>query len=386
MDGLQNLFDGMSFVPKYEMRAAFFGSMLIIAAFAVAVGLSFLCRMNGLRKKLFKATVKLSNLDRVDEENVDEVYQELQKLPEPTAKGWGRYLEDRKGYPSDYIAARDVLGKREYNGKNTVGKVFYVIASVIIGIICAMGVAAMYERDGASATESYSLVASVICGIIIPTMVFAVLYFALEYLYGRHRIRLELSFASFQEILDAKVLIEEQADEDYSDAELEAIAQEVDSILGEHLDDDEETQMFPRNPVEELPEEEIEEPVLPPEFEELEEELESDEEMIVEEPEEDTAPIDEEIVMDEEVEPESEAAAEEAPEPFIPMTKEEAERYLSVLLVVVDSAMADPETTDEDLEEIAVLIETARLEAFREPEDQEILEECLIKLAQRWHE
>lgn len=366
MDGLQKLFYGMDFLPTYEMRAAFFGSMLIIAAFAIAVGLSFLCRMNGLRKKLFKATVKLSKLERVDEENVDEVYKELQKLPEPTAKGWGRYLEDRKGYPSDYIAARDVLNKREYNGKNTVGKVFFVIASVILGVICAMGVGGLYKQDGVTAAESYSPVASVICGVIIPIMVFAVLYFVLDFIYGRHRRRLELSFASFQEILDEKVLIEEQKDEEYSDRELEAIAQEVDEILGEYMEDEEDASMFPTSAVEELPEDDIEAPVI---------------EEPIEEPDEDT--VDLENVDEEAID---EAAADEAPEAFIPMTKEEAERYLSVLLVVVDSAMADPETTDEDLEEIAVLIETARLEAFRDPEDQAILEECLMKLAERWHE
>ncbi len=70
--------------------------------------------------------------------------------------------------------------------------------------------------------------------------------------------------------------------------------------------------------------------------------------------------------------------------PFIPQTREEAERYLSVLLIIVDTAMADPDTTDADLEEIAVLIETARTESFREPEDQAILEECLKKLVRRW--
>lgn len=70
--------------------------------------------------------------------------------------------------------------------------------------------------------------------------------------------------------------------------------------------------------------------------------------------------------------------------PFIPKTREEAERYLSVLLLIVDAAMADPETKDSDLEEIAVLIETARTESFREPADQEILAQCLQKLAGRW--
>ena len=54
---------------------------------------------------------------------------------------------------------------------------------------------------------------------------------------------------------------------------------------------------------------------------------------------------------------------------------------MSILNVVVDEAIADPNTSKEDLEEIAVLIATAKEEGFREEEDQAILEECLYKLA-----
>ena len=107
------------------------------------------------------------------------------------------------------------------------------------------------------------------------------------------------------------------------------------------------------------------------------------------EPAEEEEPVEEvaeEEPAEEEVPPAEEAAAEEAEEEiYVPMTKEEESRYLSVLLIVVDKALADPDTTDEDLEEIAVLIETAKINGFKEEADQQILEECLIKLANRYY-
>ena len=47
----------------------------------------------------------------------------------------------------------------------------------------------------------------------------------------------------------------------------------------------------------------------------------------------------------------------------------------------MDEAIADPKTTKEDLEEIAVLIATAKEEGFNDEADQAILDECLYKLA-----
>ena len=66
------------------------------------------------------------------------------------------------------------------------------------------------------------------------------------------------------------------------------------------------------------------------------------------------------------------------------MTKEEEKRYLEILLVVVDNAIADDNTSLEDLESIATLILTAKSEGFNDPADQAILDTCLEKIADQY--
>lgn len=421
IESIGGMFDKITIFPNNELKLAFFGGILIIVVFLIAWLISLGSRMNGLRKKLLAITKKLSVMERIDEENVNYVYDEIQKLPEPTAQVWGRYLDQRVGYPSDYVAARDVLERREYSGKRTVGKVVYSVLSVIIWALCAVIMVGLCKGDLsqvgiADFTKDFSLVASILFAVIIPVAVFVIFYFVLDFIYGRQRKRLELSFTSFQDMLDEKVVVNVASEYEYYDDDIEDIGYQVDDLIQGRMDDDgiievgnqginiklvigdendyaeEEISAVQEAPVNEVKAEEahvseiapVEEPVK-----ETIEEIPAEEEIVEENSVTETgagATVEEYAATEtEEYYPVDEAAAEETVrEVYIPLTKEEAERYLSVLLVIVDQAMTDPDTTDEDLEEIAVLIETARQEAFREEADQAILEECLIKLASRW--
>ena len=136
----------------------------------------------------------------------------------------------------------------------------------------------------------------------------------------------------------------------------------------------------------EYPSDEDEEPIAEPQEEPATEPEEEPREEPVEEreePVEEVKPAPEPV---EEVTPEPEPVEEAKPEPEpIILTKEEAERYLSILPAVVDRAIADPETTNDDLEELAEMIENARVNNFEDPADQAILIECLQKIADKYY-
>lgn len=362
----------IEFIPNNELKIAVIGVIVTAVIFVLAILISSFSRINGLRKKLISVTKTIAATERVDEENVESIYTELKRLPEAVEKGWGRFLEEKNGYPSDYMPAHDVLDSREYTGKNTFGKAFFCVLSVVWWVIASIMMIGVCKGDLASVgiedfTAEFSLVASIITTVLLPVAFFVFFYFLLDYAYGKQRKRLELCYASFQDILDARVVIAQKAEEPYAGDELEDIKAKVDELMAGRMEDSaEDAEVFA------VPESDV-----LAEAEELPEEEEA-----VEEVEE----VEEEEPVEEEVQPEEEAAAEEAEEEiYVPMTKEEEARYLSVLLIVVDKALADPETTDEDLEEIAVLIETAKINGFKEEEDQQILEECLIKLANRYY-
>lgn len=384
INSVGSFLEKIDFLPNVEIKLAILGGLLTVAVFLIAWLFSAGSKINGLRKRLISVTKRLASLAEVDEENVELLYAELKNLPEPVAKGWGCFMEQKTGYPSDYIPARDVLNEREYGGRNTFGKAVFGVLSVVVWALLAILVTGLCKGDLASVgvadfTSDFTLVASILCTVLIPVAVFAALFCVLSHIYNKQRMRLELTFASFQDILDEKVVVCEREEEEYSDDDLEDISKEVDELIAGRMDDEGVVEVItaPKaTPAEELPAEGKDE-----------EEEEKAEEEISEDDAEEEAASDEEEKEEEIIEEEaaSDDGAAEREIVYVPMTKEEEERYLSVLLVVVDKALNDPDTTDEDLEEIAVLIETARQEGFREEADQQILEECLVKLASRYY-
>lgn len=358
--------DGLSsFLPdvSLDFKLALIGVVLVAIAFFIAWAISTGSKLNGLRKNVLSAIKQLNQVDRIDEGNVELVYNELKNLPEGVSKGWGNFMAQRNDYPSNFISKAECLGEKAYSGKNTAGKVFFAVVSAIVWAFIALATSFMcQDGDFAIAAFEDTLVASILCAVLIPVALFVILWFVLVAIYSVQRKRLELNFSSFLDLLDEKVVIAPIEEEPYKEDDLDDVAKQVDELTDGRMDDEEEEVITAPEPVEEESVEEIEEPVE----EEPEEEPESEEEPVEEEP------VEEEPV---------EEPVEEEPEAYVPMTREEEERYLSILNVVVDEAIADPNTSKEDLEEIAVLIATAKEEGFREEADQAILEECLYKLA-----
>ncbi len=394
---VKDVLSQITFLPNDELKLAIIGGIVTIVIFLVALLISSGSKINELRRRIIKFISKAANFPKIDETNVDKVYAEMEALPESVAKGWGRFLDERVGYPSDYVTARDCIGGHEYSGKNTAGKVVYSIFGVIVWAVTVILTAGVCAEDlsasgFADLFKNFAGAASILSAVLVPVAVFVIFYFVLQRVYSKQRKRLEMSFASLQDLLDEKVFVPERERAPYENESLEDIAKKVDELLDGRMEDGEpiEVLSLPDGIEEELPAEPAEEPAeeseTPPVDDGLGEiEYPSDEdEEPVEEPEteeQQEEPIEEEAEM-----PEPEQAEEVQPEPEpIILTQEEAARYLSILPAVVDQAIADPETTNDDLEELAEMIENARANNFEDPADQAILIECLQKIADKYY-
>ena len=363
------MLDKITFLPSMDLKLAILGAILVIVFFLISLIFATGSKINGLRKKILSAINGLNVVSKIDENNVEIVYSELKKLPAPVAKGWGMFLEQRDDYPSTYIQARDVINDREHGGRNTAGKVVFAVFSAIVWALIALCAAMICPADGFALEALFKdyLIASILFAILVPVVVFVIFWFVLCYIYSKQRKKLDATFVSFQDTLDEKVVIAPKEEEPYKEDTIEDVSKRVEELTEGRMADEEKDVITAPEPVEEEYVEPEEEPVAEKEEEPEEEIVELDEEV--------PAPVEEEPVEEEREE-----------EPYVPMTPEEEERYLSILTVIVDDAIADPETTDEDLEEIAVIIAEAKESGFPNEKDQAILEECLYKLADKYYE
>lgn len=386
---VKDVLSKITFLPNDELKLAIIGGIATIVIFLVALLISSGSKMNALRRRIIKFITTIAKIGRIDESNADKVYDEMKKLPEQVGKGWGRFLDERVGYPSDYIVARDCIGSREYSGKNTAGKVLFSIFGVIVWAATAILTAGVCADDLSAKGFSdfvgdFAGVASILSAILVPVAVFVIFYFVLQHVYTKQRKRLEMSFASLQDLLDEKVFVEEREQAPYETETIEELSARVDALIAGRMEDEEpiEVLALPDGIEEELPEEPEEEPKAPAVDDGLGDiEYPEEDEALPEEetPVEETAPEEEPI-------PEAPEQIEETPEPEpIILTKEEEERYLSILPVVVDKAIEDPDTTNDDLEELAEMIENARINNFDDPKDQAILIDCLQRIADKYY-
>lgn len=432
IESVKNVLAKLTFLPNDELKLAIIGAVATIVFFLVALAISGGSKMNALRKKIQKFIVKVAGMAEINETNVEAVYRDMTALPKPVQKGWGNFLNQRDGYPSDYITSRDGLAGKDYEGKHTGGKVVFVVLSVILWFVLAFLTVAVCKDDLASfgiadITSNFVMVGSILLTVLLPVVFFVIFYFLLRNVYDKQRTRLEMFFASMQDILDERTMIACAEENEYDGTSMEAISEQVEELTDGRMEDDViEVLELPDGIEEELPEEieeEVSEEVTDEEEEDesevVEEEVpvddgigeivypDEEEDETVEEPEETTEvepvpveeptateePIEEEHTVEEEptateeVVPEEEPAV-EAPvevEPVI-LTREEEETYLQVLPEVVSRAIEDPATTKDELEEIAVIIDNALTYNFKDPKEQEILINCLQLLADKFYE
>lgn len=334
-----------SFLPEIDVsiKLGVIGAVLVLIVFFIALAIATGSKIDAYRKVLIGSTKWLGGIDRIDEENVEELYRELGKHPEEASKGWSRFMDQRIGYPSDYMPAKDVLGKREFSGKGTAGKVFMIIFGIIV---CAV-VALVGFMSDVEATDIMSAILAIEF-VVIPVAAYIICILLIDIDYNRKIRRLEMAYMSFCEILDEKVMVEDKEEREFVSENLDEINKRVEELIAGRMDDDEVVEVVTAPKVEEV--EEVEE--------------------VAEEPVEEVVAAEEEIVVTPTLGIED-------------MTEEEKEELLSVLLDIVDRAIEDEECTDDDLCEIAAILYEARISNAYEAKEEEIMDECLTRIANK---
>ena len=129
-----------SLLPDIDIsiKLGVIGGIIILLLFFIALAMSAGCKITRYRKKLMQGAKMLNAQPPVTEENVDVVYKELETHPEEVKKGWEAFMDQRVGYPSDYITTKDVLSRREFSGKGAAAKVFLIILGAIVCALVAI--------------------------------------------------------------------------------------------------------------------------------------------------------------------------------------------------------------------------------------------------------
>ncbi len=338
------------------------GAILVLVAFFIALGIKSGSKVNKFRKHLDDTVAYVNAGEDIDETNVEGLNARIQdaRMPRSVAKGWGNFLDQQVGYPSDYIAEKDVVGDRK-SCSFKAGKCFYHLISWIVILVCA-GLAAICHLDIIEATD-WSTAQSVadgvkfvlpVLGMVVVPLIVYVIFSAFLGLAARNQYKKTVkSFRKFQDAIDGKVVIFREPQDEFIAENIDEINSAIDEILANKLGDSE-----------------IIDIVTTPAI---------SEENVVEEVEEipeAPAPVVEEPTV------KAEVAAEVAPAPApAPMTEEERQSQFVELVRIVDRLSKDPAATEQDVIDLAVYLDEVKESGlYNGAEEQEILDICLNAL------
>lgn len=339
-----------------------FGAIILVVLFCIALGIRAASKGNKFRKHLEDTAAYVNAGDTIDENNVDGLNERIQNplMARSVSKGWGAFLEQQTGYPSDYISENEVFGDRKTNPDYKGGKGFFAFVGAVIVVLCALFAAigcidTVRGADlstGAGAAAAMEFILPVIGAIAIPLIVYIILLGVLALLSNALVRSTQAAFRSFQDAIDSKVIIFRETQDEFITENIEEINAAIEDIIANKLGDSE-----------------ILEIVTTPE---VDESLAVPEEPVPAEPapvvEEAPAPVQEEA-----------AAAEEAP----------AESRLQLLLQLVyiaDAASKDPNVTAQDIIDLAKYLEETKDNGNYNDEEKEIFEDCLIILSGTYEE
>lgn len=334
------------------------GAIVVLVAFFIALGIKAGSKVNKFRKHLDNTTAYVNAGEDIDETNVEGLNARIQdaRMPRSVAKGWGNFLDQQVGYPSDYIAEKEVVGdSKSCNFK--AGKCFYHLISWIVILVC-IGLAAICHLDIIEATDwskaqsvadGVKFVLPVLGMVVIPLIVY-VIFSAFLGLAGRNQYKKTVkSFRKFQDAIDGKVVIFREPQDEFIAENIDEINSAIDEILANKLGDSE-----------------IIDIVTTPAIAE---------ENVVEEVEEIEAPAVEEPIV------KAEVAAEVAPAPAPVITEEERQSQFVELVKIVDRLSKDRFATEQDVIDLAVYLDEVKESGlYNGAEEQEILDICLNAL------
>ncbi len=352
-------------VPS-DLMLAIIGASCIIIMFLIALAIKGSSPQKKLHNKLLQATSLLKQEEIITEENVDELYSKIQDLPAPIQKGWGCFLEQRTGYPSDYIVASDLICHNKVTKRNRLGVVFFNLTSAIVITLTIWMEFLLNKGDSLMSvgvtdfTDNFVLVGAIIAAFCAPLLIFIFLKIVLTISYNKQHKKLEQSFSDFQNALDNTVIVYNgEEDEGFISENMEEINAAIKEIISKESSEKElitvatvnqdANEMFKLEVTEEAQNDNI-----------IADET-KNENIIADETKDDY------IIADE-----------------TPAEIEEKQRRLEGLIGIIDQAVFyDPDITKDQVEELAIMIENERLYGKHHPRDREILEECLKKLADK---
>ncbi|OQC15765.1 MAG: hypothetical protein BWX72_00834 [Firmicutes bacterium ADurb.Bin080] len=367
MDGLRNALDSVRSILVNDLDFLGLGegmapaiyiialcTVLILVGFIIALIFAGAGKMSKFKQNLDDTTAFVNANGIVDEENVGGVYQRIKTMPRSVNEGWGHFMEQQAGKPSDYISEKEVLGARKDNPSYAAGsKFFKVFSSIIIllGIIAAaIGcVDALYNiADDSTAFVKFAL--PVIGTMAAPWLIYVLLNAILSGVNKGKFNKLRASFISFQDALDSNVIIFNEEQDEFITENIEEINAAIEDILANKLTDSE-----------------ILEIVTTPKI---------DERYVVEEAKLPEMEVSEEKPVVEEVKPAQTTQQSQVAEEI-----NKGERLVQ-LVFIADKASRDPNATAEQLEELVIYLETVRTSGdYDDPEEQSVFVDCLTMVS-----
>lgn len=340
---------------------------LIIVCGLIALGFRASSKGNKIKKHLEDTTAYLEATGEIDVDNVEGLNEKIQdkNMPNTVKRGWGNFLEQQTGYPSDYISEAETFGDKKTNSDFKGGNGFVTGMGVLISLIAA-AVGAVGYWDRVANTNLEDLGNDFILGVcqmilpflfclVVPLGVTLVVGAVIKGLNSSLRKKTIAAFRKFTETLDANVVIFREPENEFIAENIEEINAAIDDIIAGKLGDSE-----------------IMEIVTPPAV---------PEESVVEE-----APAPAPLPVEEAAAAEEPAPAEEAPT-LTPEAKARLDALLQ-LVRICDSASMDPNITIEQLEEIAVYLDNTKDDPRYDfqPVEIEYLMRCYFILQARYFE
>lgn len=370
MEGLRNALDSVRSILVNDLDFLGLGegmapaiyiialcTVLILVGFIIALIVAGAGKMSKFKQNLDDTTAFVNANGIVDEENVGGVYQRIKTMPRSVNEGWGHFMEQQAGKPSDYISEKEVLGARKDNPSYAAGsKFFKVFSSIIIllGIIAAAisCVNPLYSiADDSTAFVKFAL--PVIGTMAAPWLIYVLLNAILAGVNKGKFNKLRASFITFQDALDSNVIIFKEEQDEFITENIEEINAAIEDILANKLTDSE-----------------ILEIVTTPKI---------DERYVVEEaklPEMDAPEEEDKQPVTEESKPSQNAAQSQVAEEI-----NKGERLVQ-LVFIADKASRDPNATAQQLEELVVYLETVKTSGdYDDPEEQAVFDDCLTMVS-----
>ncbi len=225
------------------------GAILVLITFFIALAIKSGSKANKLRKHLDDTVAYINATGTIDAENVDGLNARIQAsvMPESVKRGWGAFLEQQTGYPSDYIPESEALGARKGNPNFKGGKGFYNVVSAIIILVClllaAIGCYDVIEGIEIASVEGIKgivlLVLPVVATLVGPWLVY-VIFGAFLNLAGKNQYKkVQQSYRAFQDALDTNVIIFREVQDEFISENIEEINAAIEDILASKLGDSE---------------------------------------------------------------------------------------------------------------------------------------------------